>query len=96
MTSAPTPLPVHVVGIVRGRGINALGTIALDHDALVLEWPQSAAWRLALDGIEGLGMGAHRARPTGARGARPIAMCCRRPTMRGSVRSWRHDAPYMA
>ncbi|WP_396223512.1 hypothetical protein [Gemmatimonas sp.] len=58
MTSAPTPLPVHVVGIVRGRGINALGTIALDHDALVLEWPQSAAWRLALDGIEGLGMGA--------------------------------------
>ncbi|MCZ8204143.1 hypothetical protein [Gemmatimonas sp.] len=58
MTSAPSPLPVHVVGIVRGREINAMCTIALDHDAVVLEWPQAAAWRLALDGIEGLGMGA--------------------------------------
>lgn len=58
MTSAPTPLPVRVLGIVRGRDINATGILALDHDALVLEWPQATAWRLALDGIEGLGIGA--------------------------------------
>ncbi|MFN7458439.1 MAG: hypothetical protein ACK5U0_13675, partial [Gemmatimonas sp.] len=46
------------MGIVRGRDINATGILALDHDAMVLEWPQAAAWRLALDGIEGLGIGA--------------------------------------
>lgn len=48
-------LTVQVVGIVRGRDINASAVVTLDTEALVLSWPNAAAWRLALDGIEGVG-----------------------------------------
>jgi hypothetical protein len=48
------PLAVRVVGIVRGREINASAALTLDHDAVVLSWPTAAAWRLELDGIEGV------------------------------------------
>lgn len=47
-------LVVRVVGIVRGREIDAPATVALDHDAVVLNWRDAAAWRLVLDGIEGI------------------------------------------
>jgi hypothetical protein len=48
------PLVARVVGIVRGREINAPANVTLDHDAVVLSWADAAAWRLELDGIEGL------------------------------------------
>ncbi|WP_434479888.1 hypothetical protein [Gemmatimonas sp.] len=48
------PLSVRVVGIVRGHEISASAALTLDADALVLSWPTSAAWRLELDGIEGV------------------------------------------
>ena len=48
------PLTVRVVGIVRGRQVNALAALTLDLDAVVLSWSTAAAWRLELDGIEGL------------------------------------------
>jgi hypothetical protein len=51
-------LPVRVVGIVRGRDVDASADLSLDHDALVLDWADAAAWRLALDGIEGIAAGA--------------------------------------
>lgn len=50
--------PVRVVGMVRGREIDSTARVFLDGDALVLEWPHAAAWRLALDAIEGMGAGA--------------------------------------
>ncbi|MCE2899618.1 MAG: hypothetical protein ACK6DP_00685 [Gemmatimonas sp.] len=58
LPSATGPLPVRVVGIVRGRDIDAEATVALDDAALVLSWPQAAAWRLGLTGIEGVAVGA--------------------------------------
>lgn len=51
------PLSVRVVGIVRGREIDAPATVTLDHDAVVLDWADAAAWRLEFDGIEGIGAG---------------------------------------
>lgn len=56
-TSASMPVEVRVVGIVRGREIDAVARVFLDDAALVLEWPNAAAWRLALDGIDGIGTG---------------------------------------
>lgn len=50
---------VRVVGIVRGREIDAPAEVTLDHDAVVLSWADAAAWRLDLDGIEGVGAGAN-------------------------------------
>ena len=54
MTGIEQRLPVRVVGIVRGREVNAGAELSLDHDALVLDWANAAAWRLDLDGIEGI------------------------------------------
>jgi len=54
MTIIDQRLPVRVVGIVRGRDVDAGADLSLDHDALVLDWADAAAWRLALDGIEGI------------------------------------------
>ncbi|AMW04208.1 hypothetical protein [Gemmatimonas phototrophica] len=53
----PDALSVQVVGIVRGREINATAVVTLDTAAVVLSWPTAAAWRLELDGIEGVGTG---------------------------------------
>lgn len=49
-----TSVPVHVTGIVRGREVDANGSVVLDAEALILEWPAAAAWRLSLDGLEGV------------------------------------------
>lgn len=48
---------VRVVGIVRGREIDGSARVFLDDEALVLEWPAAAAWRLSLDGIDGVATG---------------------------------------
>ncbi|MCC6242378.1 MAG: hypothetical protein IT353_06030 [Gemmatimonadaceae bacterium] len=46
-----------VVGIVRGREINADAQLALDEHSLAILWDRAAPWRLALDGIDGLHAG---------------------------------------
>lgn len=58
MTAIEPKLSVRVVGIVRGRDVDAPAELSLDHDALVLDWTNAAAWRLDLDGIEGVAPGA--------------------------------------
>lgn len=56
-TGGGPALAVRVQGIVRGREIDAPATVTLDLDAIVLNWHDAAAWRLALDGIDGLAAG---------------------------------------
>lgn len=46
-------VPVRIVGIVRGRELDAAATLSLDESVLVLQWTGAAPWRLALDGIDG-------------------------------------------
>lgn len=53
-TSNAAPIAVQVRGIVRGREVDAAGRVTLDADALLVEWPEAAAWRLAFDGLEGM------------------------------------------
>lgn len=48
------PISVRVIGIVRGREIDAMAMASLDETTLVLSWPTAAAWRLDLHGIEGI------------------------------------------
>jgi hypothetical protein len=48
---------VRVVGIVRGREIDAPASIALDDDTIVLQWASATPWRLGLDGIDGIALG---------------------------------------
>ena len=43
-----------VVGIVRGREINADAHLALDAHSLAILWDRATPWRLSLDGIDGL------------------------------------------
>ncbi|HEY0931551.1 MAG TPA: hypothetical protein VGE27_16635 [Gemmatimonas sp.] len=50
------PISVRVVGMVRGREVDALGTASLETDGLVIAWPPAAAWRLDLDGIDGVAL----------------------------------------
>jgi hypothetical protein len=57
MTATEEPIPVRVVGVVRGRDVEAVADLSLDRDALVLEWLHATAWRLELDDIEGIGVG---------------------------------------
>lgn len=54
MTIDDEALVVRVVGIVRGREVDAMATVTLDHGAVVLDWPDAAAWRIAFDGIDGV------------------------------------------
>lgn len=53
----PGPFPVHVVGIVRGREVDAMGVTVLESDELVISWPPAAPWRLALEGMDGMAVG---------------------------------------
>lgn len=48
---------VRVVGIVRGQEIDNTATATIDQDALMLAWEQSTPWRLAFNGIDGIGGG---------------------------------------
>lgn len=42
--------------MVRGREVDALGTATLETDGLVIAWPPAAAWRLDLEGIDGVAL----------------------------------------
>lgn len=53
-SSSVAPIAAHVRGIVRGREVDAQGTVSLDAEALLIEWPAAAAWRLSFDGLEGI------------------------------------------
>ena len=46
-----------VVGVVRGREIDASASVTLDQDTLVLAWQDATPWRLSLSGIEGIAGG---------------------------------------
>ena len=48
---------VRVVGIVRGREINALADVSLDGDSIVLTWAAATPWRLSVDGLDGVAAG---------------------------------------
>ena len=50
----PARSSVRVVGIVRGREINALADVSLDSEAVVLTWANATPWRLRLDGLDGV------------------------------------------
>lgn len=50
----PARSPVRVVGIVRGREINALADVSLESEAIVFTWENATPWRLALDGLDGV------------------------------------------
>lgn len=50
------PIATRVVGMVRGREVDALGTATLETDGLVIAWPPAAAWRLDLEGIDGVAL----------------------------------------
>jgi len=56
MTSVIAAL-AHVVGIVRGREIEASASVTLEQDSLVLAWQDATPWRLLLSGIEGIAGG---------------------------------------
>ncbi len=56
MTYASTQ--VQVVGIVRGREVNARADVSLETDALVISWAQATPWRIAYDGLDGVAHGA--------------------------------------
>jgi hypothetical protein len=47
-----------VLGIVRGREINADATLSLSGRSIVLAWEHAHAWRLDTDGLDGLMPGA--------------------------------------
>lgn len=54
-SSGELPLAAaRVVGIVRGREIDARAVLELEDDALVIRWTRAAPWRLALEGLDGV------------------------------------------
>ncbi len=48
---------VRVVGIVRGREINALAEVSFEGDVVVLTWTSATPWRLSFDGLDGVAAG---------------------------------------
>lgn len=103
MTTIEQPLSVRVVGIVRGREVDADADLSLDHDALVLDWANAAAWRLDLYGIEGIATGASALTVylrdhdvlelTGSEALRPFALAvmdraCRMPELTRGLKSF--------
>lgn len=102
-SAVPGAVPVRVVGIVRGREIDAQATAALDDAFLVLSWTQAAAWRLALDGFDGVAIGAQSLTAylrdhgvlelTGDDALRPLALslvdrACRLPELTRGLRGF--------
>jgi hypothetical protein len=103
MTVIEQRLAVRAVGIVRGREVDANAELSLDHDALVLDWANAAAWRLDLDGIEGVAPGATSLTVylrdhdvlelTGSEALRPFALAvmdraCRMPELTRGLKSF--------
>ncbi|MBC8088863.1 MAG: hypothetical protein H7Z40_16485 [Phycisphaerae bacterium] len=50
----PEGLRARVIGIVRGRELDAYATVTLAAHAVVLSWDNAAAWQLDLDGLDGV------------------------------------------
>jgi hypothetical protein len=103
MTVIEQRLAVRAVGIVRGRDVDANAELSLDHDALVLDWANAAAWRLDFDGIEGVAPGATSLTVylrdhdvlelTGSEALRPFALAvmdraCRMPELTRGLKSF--------
>ncbi len=103
MTALEQRLAVRVVGIVRGRELDARADLSLDHDALVLDWANAAAWRLDLDAIEGVAPGMSSLTVylrdhdvlelSGSEGLRPFALAvmdriCRMPELTRGLKSF--------
>lgn len=57
---APARVSARVLGIVRGREIDAMAQLSLEPHAVVLAWANAAPWRLAFDGIDGASLGPSR------------------------------------
>lgn len=53
-----TRINARVIGIVRGREIDAPAALELDENAIVIDWATATPWRLAFDGLEGVAAGA--------------------------------------
>lgn len=103
-SSPPLPtIAVHVHGIVRGRDIDAEGQASLDEGAMLLQWPAAAAWRLALDGLEGVAIHPQRCtlylrdhdvlELTGGDDLRPLALsllaaACQMPELMRGLRAF--------
>lgn len=49
-----------VMGIVRGREIDARASLELEGNALLINWSNAAPWRLELDGVDGASTGPAR------------------------------------
>ncbi len=103
MTALEQRLTVRAVGIVRGREVDATADLSLDHDALVLDWANAAAWRLDLEGIEGIAPGTSSLTVylrdhdvlelTGSEALRPFALAvidraCRMPELTRGLKSF--------
>jgi len=103
MTAIEQRLTVRAVGIVRGREVDATADLSLDHDALVLDWANAAAWRLDLEGIEGIAPGTSSLTVylrdhdvlelTGSEALRPFALAvidraCRMPELTRGLKSF--------
>lgn len=50
----PAGIRTRVLGIVRGRELDAYANVALANHAVVLSWENAAAWQLDLDGLDGV------------------------------------------
>jgi len=47
-----------IIGIVRGREIDAQAALELDEHTIVIHWAAATPWRLAFDGLDGIAAGA--------------------------------------
>lgn len=54
------PVTARVVGIIRGREIDARASLELDARSLVLHWTGATSWQLPLDSIDGASTGPSR------------------------------------
>ena len=50
----PSGIRVRVIGIVRGRELDAYAMVSLSGNNVVLAWENAAPWELDLDGIDGV------------------------------------------
>lgn len=51
---ATAGIPVRVIGMVRGRELDAAATVSLAGNDIVITWEHAAPWELDLDGIDGV------------------------------------------
>ena len=49
-----------VLGIVRGREIDAIARVALEEHDLLIAWTNATPWQLSLDAIDGMSLSERR------------------------------------